>query len=118
MRRGARTAQSLQRVALIALFALASYAFLPYLHALTSACGPDDSSCSSNERAPSHSPDCPVCGVIAHAGARSADAPSALGTVTAPVAHCAAAPELVALAPKVELDAACARAPPVARRSA
>ena len=120
MRRGARTAvHSLQRAALIGLFALASYALLPYLHALSNACGPDGSSCSSSdERAPSHSPDCPVCGAIAHSGARAADAPSALAVVSAPLAPRGAAIELVAAAPAVALDVACARAPPASRRSA
>jgi hypothetical protein len=109
---------SLQRAALIGLFALASYAFLPYLHALSSACGPDDSSCSAEQRAPSHSADCPVCGAIAHAGARAVDAPTALAIVSAPLAPHAAVPELLALAPTLESDVACARAPPASRRSA
>jgi hypothetical protein len=109
---------SAKRVALVGLLALASHALLPYLHVLTTACDPNEASCSSDGRAPSHSSDCPVCGAIAHAGARAVDAPSALAIVSAPLVTHAAALELVAVAPKVELDPACARAPPASRRSA
>jgi hypothetical protein len=119
MARGARSIVArVQRIALLGLLALASHALLPYLHVLTSACGPNETSCSSEGQAPSHSPDCPVCGAIAHAGARAVDAPSALASAAAPIALHAAPPEVFALAPAAELDAACARAPPASRRSA
>jgi len=109
---------SAQRVALVGLFALASHALLPYLHSLTSRCDPNEASCSSAGQAPSHSSDCAVCGAIAHGGARAVDTPAALASVSAPLALHAAALELFSVAPSVELDPACARAPPASRRSA
>jgi hypothetical protein len=109
---------SAKRVALVGLLALASHALLPYLHVLTSSCGPSEASCSSEGQAPSHSSDCAVCGAIAHGGARAVDAPAALAVVSAPLALHAAALELSSLPPSVELDPACARGPPASPRSA
>jgi hypothetical protein len=100
------------RFALIGLFALASHALLPFVHALASGCGQSATGCSSDERA-SHSEDCPVCGALAHSGARAASAaPSAPAPSAAP-----RAPELAAVAPlaqppRIERDPLGARAPP------
>lgn len=107
-----------KRLALIALLALATHAFLPYLHALASGCGSHGASCSSESQAPaSHSSDCAVCGAIAQAGARAIDAPAALAALVESRSVFAPAPESLAAVPKVERDVACARAPPVSLRS-
>jgi hypothetical protein len=106
------------RCALIGLFALASHALLPFVHALASGCGQSATGCSTDERA-SHSPDCPVCGALAHSGARTASAaPSAPDA-----AALSAAPQLSPAAPLAELpriqrDALGARAPPLSHPTA
>jgi hypothetical protein len=120
MSRGARSIlTSAKRIALMAgLLALASHALLPYLHSLSSNCGANESSCSSDGRAPSHSSDCQVCSAIAHGGARAIDAPSSVAAVSAPQRLEVAALVSLAGAPRVELAAASARAPPASRLSA
>jgi len=107
------------RVALVGLLALASHALLPYLHALASSCD-QQASCSSEGRepAPSHSSDCPVCSALFHAGSRAADAPQAIAVVSAPVAYDTVALVSIAHPRPVELDCACARAPPASLRNA
>lgn len=108
---------SAKRAALIGLLALASYALLPYVHALMNGCG--QVTCSGGEQeSASHSPDCAVCNAIAHAGARAVDAPAAVAGLLAPVAPHAPAPPMFAHTPTVERDVACARAPPAALRLA
>jgi hypothetical protein len=109
-----------KRFALIALLALASHAFLPYVHALASGCDAHSAACSSQDQAPrsSHSPDCAVCGAIAQAGARAIDAPSALAIVSDPQSLSIAVPGSLAAAPNAELDVTCARGPPVFPRPA
>ncbi len=100
-----------KRLALIALLALASHAFLPYLHSLSSDCDPHQTVCGADDPGPSHSPECPVCSAIAHGGA--ADVPVALHhAVTAGPA--AAAPHAPEVTVQLELlDPALARAPPL-----
>jgi hypothetical protein len=103
------------RLALVGLLALASHALLPFVHALASGCGQTATGCSSDER-PSHSADCPVCGALAHSGARAASsAPSAPALSAAPPA-----PERAAAAPlpvpaRADRAVPGARAPPASR---
>ena len=106
----------MKRFVLAALLALASHALLPYLHALAAGCDTHAVACGAEgSQAPSHSPDCPVCGAIAQAGARTLDAPSALAAPEATQSLRAAPPESLVAAPHVELDVARARAPPAPR---
>ena len=86
---------SLRRIALVALLAIASSAFLPLAHV-----------------AAGHSGDGGVCSVVAHGGARVADvAPTAPQPV---VRACLGVEDVVAApsAPRHELDSCSARAPP------
>ena len=112
-------AQGAKRVALIGLLALASHAFLPYVHALTSR-GCDAAGCrpGGQEQAPSHSPDCAVCGAIAHAGARALDAPAAVAELFTPLAREAAAQVALAHPQALARAVASARAPPASLRPA
>jgi hypothetical protein len=114
MRRGARTLPRIgQRAALTALLALASYLLVPYVHVLTNACAGDTASCSSERpQAPTHSPDCGVCGAIAHAGARAADVPVAVAAVAAPLAAFAPPPAHAPFALDRARGVASARGPP------
>jgi len=112
MRRGARVAvHSFQRAALVALFALASFAVLPYLHVLSSNCGASVS-CSSDQPAPTHSPDCGVCGSLAHAGARAVDAPAALAAIALPLARVSTLHAPMPTLASRERETAQARGPP------
>jgi hypothetical protein len=112
-------AKSAKRVALIGLLALASHAVLPYVHFLTSrGCGGAGCGPGEQERAPSHSADCAVCGAIAHAGGRAVDAPAAVAELCAPLAREAAAQVVLAHPPAVARATASARAPPASVRPA
>jgi hypothetical protein len=113
MRREARTAvHSLQRAALVALFAFASFAVLPFVHVLSSGCSAGAASCSSDQPAPIHSADCGVCGSLAHAGARAVDVPTAIAAIALPLARSPESHVRVRLAPARERDASTARGPP------
>lgn len=103
------TCAAVRRFALVALFALAAQALLPYLHASAS---------QAASGAATHSADCGVCFVLSHSGARALDAPAS----TAPSAPLAAVTNLasapVAFAPSFDADSAGARAPPASLRLA
>ena len=102
MTRRARTVRTrVTRLALVGLFALASHAFLPYLHGGT-------------EARASHSADCRVCSALAHSGARAASAPSAPVVTDAPLGPAAAVLVTLLSPPSLELVEAPARAPPAA----
>ncbi|HXX47628.1 MAG TPA: hypothetical protein VEN47_05340 [Myxococcota bacterium] len=103
---------SFQRAALVALLAIASFAVLPFLHVLSSNCAPSTASCSSDQPAPTHSPDCGVCGSLAHAGARAVDVPAAVAAIALPVALLSARHAPAPLAPSRERVASPARGPP------
>jgi len=96
-----RWASQLRRVALVALFAIASSALLPFAHGSSS-----------------HFGDCGVCSVLVHGGAHVADiappsalAPVAVGTELKEV-------ELVTAVPVRDFALRLARAPPLASVSA
>jgi hypothetical protein len=113
MRRGSRIAvHSFQRAALVALFALASFTVLPFVHVLSGGCAASAPSCSSDLPAPSHSPDCGVCGSLAHTGARALDAPTAVAAIALSLSRPSAPALLTRRAPVRALDVALARGPP------
>jgi hypothetical protein len=114
MRREARTAvHSLRRAALVALFALATFAVLPFVHVLSSGCGASPASCSSERPAPIHSAECGVCGSLAHASARALDVPAAIAAIAVPLGRASAPHAPARVAPAPEIDAPTARGPPV-----
>jgi len=103
---------SFQRAALVALLAIASFAVLPFLHVLSSNCAPSTASCSSDQPAPTHSPDCGVCGSLAHAGARAVDAPAALAAIALPLARVSTLHAPMPTLASRERETAQARGPP------
>jgi len=115
---GRSIASRAKRVALIGLLALASHAFLPYVHVLMTGCTGMTCTGGEHQQSSNHSPDCAVCSAIAHAGARAVEAPAAAAALLAPLAPHAPASAPFASPPTVECDVACARAPPASRPSA
>jgi hypothetical protein len=119
----------LKRTALVAVFALATHALLPFLHAHAISCDRNHTACAADERAgepassdsgqSSNHPDaCAVCSALAHGGARAIDAPSAL-PVHFTELRLGSAPRVAeVVAPSADVEVACARAPPLSRRSA
>jgi hypothetical protein len=118
-----------KRTALVAALALATHALLPYLHEHPSSCNPGHDRCATDARAgepassdgggsSSNPDDCPVCGALAHGGARAIDAqgPQLVDFVELWLATAPPAAEI--LAPCADVDVARARAPPAPARSA
>jgi hypothetical protein len=106
-----------RRTALVAALAVLSHALLPYLHLLSDGCAAGDACSPSSESrpaggAPTHSPDCAVCGALSHAGARSVDVASAPAVVAAPIALARAPLAEAAFVPAAQSDFAWARGPP------
>jgi len=119
----------LQRTALVAVFALASHALLPYLHALETGCDPRHAVCASADQAgqtapteggqgSSHPDDCPVCSALAHGGARAIDTSIALPVDGPDLSIGHTPPTSVVVVPVADIDVACARAPPASFPSA
>ncbi len=118
----------LKRTALVAVFALATHALLPYLHAHANSCDRGRAACASERagepasseggQSSSHPDACAVCSALAHGGARAIDAPSGLPVHFTELWLASAPPAAEVLAPCAEVDVACARAPPASPRSA
>jgi hypothetical protein len=103
------TRAAVRRFTLVALFALAAQALLPYLHANVSR--------EAGGRA-THAADCAVCAALAHGGARSLDTPTVVSVALALVSVANRDTAPVAAAPSVDADTASARAPPASHRHA
>jgi hypothetical protein len=86
---------TLRRIALVALFAIASAAFLPLAHGATG-----------------HAGDCGVCIALTHGGARVADVGAAAVAAAPRECPSAEAPTATPLPTRPALDSCCARAPP------
>jgi hypothetical protein len=103
------TRAAVRRFTLVALFALAAQALLPYLHA---------NAAREPGGAASHAADCAVCAAIAHGGARALDTPALMSAELALVSFANLDTAPVRSAPSVDTDTASARAPPTSLRHA